>query len=239
VVVEKPSGMTTLRHPEERHWPRRRRDLQPTLDEVLPRIVAACAPSPVRRKGPPPRLRAVHRLDRDTSGVMVFARSPQAERHLVQQFRKHTIQRVYRAIVHGDVAPQTLASHLVRDRGDGRRGSTSNPKLGRQAVTHVRPVQPLGRYTLIECRLETGRTHQIRIHLSAQGHMLCGETVYDRPLQGARVVDESGAPRLALHAAELGFTHPITGETLHFQSPLPPDLADFLRRLQAEARTRT
>jgi 23S rRNA pseudouridine1911/1915/1917 synthase len=232
VVVEKPAGMTTLRHPEERHWPKRRRDLQPTLDEVLPRVVAACAPRPTRRKGPAPRLRAVHRLDRDTSGIMVFARTPQAEQHLVQQFRKHTIHRAYLAIVHGDLRGQTIETQLVKDRGDGRRGSTANPKLGRRAVTHVRPVQQLDGYTLVECRLETGRTHQIRIHLSEQGHMLCGEKVYDKPLRGERIQDDSGAPRLALHAAELGFEHPLSGETLHFRSPLPHDLAEFLQRLQ-------
>jgi 23S rRNA pseudouridine1911/1915/1917 synthase len=90
----------------------------------------------------------------------------------------------------------------------------------------------LGRYTLVECRLETGRTHQIRIHLAEQGHPLCGEKVYTKPLRGKPFEDQSGAPRLALHAVELGFQHPITGEPIHFEMPLPPDLASFLKRLR-------
>ena len=163
---------------------------------------------------------------------MVFARTPEAERNLVQQFRKHTIHRAYLAIVQGDVTAATIETQLIRDRGDGRRGSTSNPQLGQRAVTHVRPLQQLHGYTLVECRLETGRTHQIRIHLSEQGHLLCGEKVYDKPLRGPKVPDDSGTPRLALHAAELGFQHPVTGQNLHFRTPLPEDLAEFLQRLR-------
>jgi 23S rRNA pseudouridine1911/1915/1917 synthase len=177
-------------------------------------------------------VRAVHRLDRDTSGLLVFARSVTAERHLMQQFRRHTTHRRYLAVVRGNVAAQTISTRLVRDRGDGRRGSTRLPEVGKVAVTHVRPVERLGPYTLLECRLETGRTHQIRIHLSERGYPLCGEKVYDQPLFGEATPDESGAPRLALHAAELGFEHPVTGEPMRFEMPLPDDLLAFLEALR-------
>lgn len=243
VVVEKPAGVTTLRHSEEQEWPSRRRQLQPTLDELLPRVLArresTRATRAPQRKGrepqrtKPPVVRAVHRLDRDTSGLMVFARTVDAERHLVHQFRKHTIHRAYLAIVHGEITePMTIESNLVRDRGDGRRGSTTLPNVGQRAVTHVRPIEQLGKYTLVECRLETGRTHQIRIHLSEHGHFVCGDKVYCQPLFKKPLVDRSGAPRLALHAAELGFVHPHSGKQVDFHMDLPRDLAEFLGRLR-------
>ena len=189
VVVEKPSGMTTTRHSEEQDMSSRRRQLQPTLDELLPRAIAKIeargAKNTPGKKGPKKgirQVRAVHRLDRDTSGLLVFARTPEAQQHLEQQFRTHTTKRRYLAVVRGAVESQTIESRLVRDRGDGRRGSTTLPNVGRRAVTHVRAVERLGDYTLIECRLETGRTHQIRIHLSESGHPLCGDKVYGQPL---------------------------------------------------------
>lgn len=229
-VVEKPSGMTTTRHAEDyarspRQWQR-----QPTLDELLPRLIAKME----RRGGKASvrRVRPVHRLDRETSGLLVFARTAEAQKHLESQFRVHSIHRRYLAVARGLVEAQTIESWLVRDRGDGRRGSTSLPNVGKRAVTHVRPVEFLGDYTLIECQLETGRTHQIRIHLAEKGHPLCGEKVYGQPLFRAGEPDVSGAPRLALAAVELGFVHPITGEAMRFETPMPPDLAEFVRRLR-------
>jgi 23S rRNA pseudouridine1911/1915/1917 synthase len=254
VVVEKPAGMTTLRHPEERNWPRRRKQLQPTLDEMLPRVIekkergARRHEKPGRggkhqpkkrhehrqeaRKVPPKRLRAVHRIDRETSGLMIFARTVDAERILGTQFRAHSLHRVYIAVALGDVKEQTFESYLVPDRGDGRRGSTSNRKLGKRAVTHLKPIERLQGYTVVECRLETGRTHQIRIHLSEARHPLCGDKVYRGPFPSKPIPDDSGAPRLALHAAELGFHHPITGEALKFVMPVPPDMSRLIDRLR-------
>lgn len=233
VVVEKPAGMTTLRHREERDWPERRKQIQPTLDELLPAVIAQRE----KRKGrKPPPLRPVHRLDRETSGLMVFARSVPAERVLGAQFREHSIHRRYLAVVLGAVEAQTFQSNLVRDRGDGRRGSTPKAGEGKHAVTHVRPLETLGPYTLVECRLETGRTHQIRIHLAESGHPLCGEKVYQQSRSGRSTPDQSGAPRIALHAAELGFVHPVTGKALSFEMPLPDDLRDFVDRLRRAAK---
>ncbi len=230
VVAEKPAGVTSARHADEYRRPGRRRQFQPTLDEMLPRIIARIEGRRDRRP-----VRAVHRLDRETSGPMVFARTAKAQRDLQQQFRRHAIRRRYLAVVRGYVEDLTITSRLVRDRGDGRRGSTTRPDAGKRAVTHVRPVERLGDYTLVECRLETGRTHQIRIHLGEAGHPLCGDKVYWRPPFQSGEPDASGAPRLALCAVELGFTHPATGERMHFESPLPEDLAKFVRRLRDSA----
>ena len=254
VVVVKPALMTTLRHREERNWPAARKNLQPTLDEVLPRLVqeyerpaAAPLPRDRRRKaasaahprkqarGKLPRIIPVHRLDRDTSGVMVFARTPAAEQHLARQFKKHSNERVYRAIVYGHPAAQTIETYLVRDRGDGQRGS-GQKEDGERALTHVRPLEDLGDYSLVECVLETGRTHQIRIHLSELGHLVCGDPIYRKRLSGPPIEDQSGAPRLALHAAKLVFDHPVFGERLEFEADLPPDLRKFAQRLRRAGR---
>jgi 23S rRNA pseudouridine1911/1915/1917 synthase len=234
VVVEKPPGITSTRHSEELSWPARRRQFQPTLDELLPQVIAKKEGRRTKKaeRGVPPPVRPVHRLDRETGGLMAFARSVRAERGLMEQFRRHTTKRRYLAIVEGRVEPQTIETRLVRDRGDGRRGSTDKPNVGKHAVTHVRPLEHLDAYTLIECRLETGRTHQIRIHLAEHGHPLCGEKVYRKPLGGKPVPDRSGAPRLALHATALGLQHPLTGKELYFESPLPKDLTQFLERLR-------
>jgi 23S rRNA pseudouridine1911/1915/1917 synthase len=174
----------------------------------------------------------VHRIDKDTSGLVVFARNPRAESHLGRQFRAHTVQRLYLALVRGRARSARIESRLVNDRGDGRRGSTSEPEAGQLAVTHVRVVEELGDYTLVECRLETGRTHQVRIHFGEAGTPLCGERVYDRPPHSKPLPDGSGARRVALHAAVLGFEHPVTGRRMLWTSPLPTDISEIIARLR-------
>jgi 23S rRNA pseudouridine1911/1915/1917 synthase len=288
VVVEKPTGLTTTRHHEEASWPAKRRQLQPTLDELVPEAIAGFLAE--RRRGRPPGepaggkptrrrvspVRAVHRIDRETSGLVVFARNVPASRILAEQFRLHTTHRRYFAIVAGRVKAATIRSRLVRDRGDGRRGSLdatgrvmksragkgggakggnrqaakdraahhaahhddehdADHEAGKEAVTHVAPLEHFGDVaTLVECRLETGRTHQIRIHLSERGHPVCGERVYAKRVRQARrpEPDLPPAPRVMLHAAELGFVHPVTGAELRFTSPLPADMRRLLATLR-------
>jgi 23S rRNA pseudouridine1911/1915/1917 synthase len=232
VVVEKPSGIATVRHPAERAWPSRRKALHPALEEIVPGLIAQREGR--KRKGPLPRLRVVHRLDKGTSGLLVFARTPVAECELGRQFFRHTVMRRYLALIPGTLAPQRIVTQLVRDRGDGRRGSSPIRGAGKEAITHIDVVERLPCYTLLACRLETGRTHQIRIHLAELGHPVCGETVYNRRLNGPSVPDSSGAPRLALHAAELGFQHPVSGQSLHWTMPLPADLEALLARLRTQ-----
>jgi 23S rRNA pseudouridine1911/1915/1917 synthase len=230
VVVEKPSGLSTVRHPLEREWASARKALSPTLEDLVPALIAR--EEGRRDKGPLPRLRIVQRLDKETSGLVVFARTVAAERGLGKQFHAHTVTRRYLAVVPGRVAPQRVATRLVRDRGDGRRGSTSDPEQGKEAITHIDVVERLAGYTLLACRLETGRTHQIRIHLAELGHPICGDKVYCHRADGSIFLDRSGAPRLALHATELGLTRPVTREPLHWSMPLPPDLEAFVERLR-------
>jgi len=227
-VVEKPPGINSTRHEDELVG---RVQWQPCLTELLPRILKHLDPRLRSLRSWPPVF-PVHRLDRQTGGLMVFARTRSAQHDLAAQFRAHTIHRVYWAIVHGCPENQTIETYLVRDRGDGRRGSSPKPGEGRRAVTHVEVLERIGPYCVVACRLETGRTHQIRIHLSELGHYICGETVYCKPLRGPVFRDRSGAPRLALHAAELGFLHPKTRQPLYFKSSWPEDLAQFLEALR-------
>jgi 23S rRNA pseudouridine1911/1915/1917 synthase len=230
IVVEKPAGINTVRHPSELDWPDKHRRLDPTLQDLAQWAAAARLNRPARSLPP---LRIVHRLDKETSGLVVFARSPLAERELGRQFRKHTVVRRYLAVVPGYLGPRTIRSDLVRDRGDGRRGSTTLPGVGKPAVTYASVEEKLPGYTVLSCRLETGRTHQIRIHLSEAGHPVCGDKVYNRKPSGEVVEDKSSAPRLALHATELGFEHPVTGAHLHWTMPLPADLAKFAEKLRS------
>jgi 23S rRNA pseudouridine1911/1915/1917 synthase len=234
VVVDKPAGLTTVRHAEEtaEFGKRARRYLPATLADVLPGLLAKGK----RRRSA--RVRAIHRLDKETSGLVVFARTSEAERDLGRQMRAHGIERCYLALVRGRAKSGRIESSLVADRGDGRRGSAAGTREGKRAVTQVKVVESLGDYTLVECRLETGRTHQVRIHLGEQGTPLCGERIYDRPLHGRPLPDGSGAHRPMLHAASLGFRHPATAEPMIWTSPLPKDMAQLLARLRKRTKNK-
>jgi len=209
VVVQKPAGISTVPYDENETG---------TLDELVRAELG-------RREAP---LGIVHRIDKETSGLVLFARTLSAKHDLKNQFRVHSVRRRYRAIVHGPIADRTFSSRLVQDRGDGRRGSTNNPTLGRLSTTHVYFREALAGASYIECRLETGRTHQIRIHLSEAGHPLVGERVYAKNNPFPTIA----APRLMLHAFQLGFRHPSTQLELDFEQPLPADFSDVLQRLR-------
>lgn len=230
VVVEKVSGLNTVRHPAELEWGEDRRELAPTLEDITQKAIGLKLHQKPRTL---PRLRIVQRLDKETSGLVVFARSVRAERELGEQFKEHTVLRRYMAVVPGYLKPQTFRSFLVRDRGDGRRGSGLE-SAGKVAVTHVDVLLRLPNYTVLSCKLETGRTHQIRIHLSEAGHFICGEKVYTIRPDGTQLPDPSNAPRLALHALELGFVHPGSGEQMFWSMPMPKDLEGFIDRLRTE-----
>jgi 23S rRNA pseudouridine1911/1915/1917 synthase len=262
VVVEKPAGLTTMRHPEEaaEFGTRGRRYLPSTLTDSLPQLLAAFENAKRKQRGlkkayrdshhrhlssaaqsfysTSPRffIRAVHRLDKETSGLVVLARTREAERNLGRQFRAHSIERRYWALVRGRARAGKIETWLVRERGDGRRGSNAKRGGGQRAVTHVRVIEDLGNFTIVECRLETGRTHQVRIHLGEAGTPICGEKIYDRPLHGRPFPDSSRAPRLALHAASLEFDHPKTGKRMRFSSPLPDVLAMWIQQMRNVAR---
>lgn len=229
LVVDKPAGLTTVRHADEVRelGERARKFLPPTLVDLLPHVLP-----PQERRG---RIRAVHRLDKETSGLLVLARTPTAERELGLQFRAHSIERRYVALVRGKATGECIESFLVRDRGDGRRGSGPADQ-GQRAVTHVRILENLPDFSLVECSLDTGRTHQVRIHLGERGTPLCGERVYDRPLHGQPLPDASHAERPLLHASYLAVTHPRTGERMAWESPMPDDMRAALKRARRPAR---
>lgn len=214
VVVEKPSGLSTVPFDESE-----RDSLDVRVRDVLFRF----------HRGPRAPLGVVQRLDKETSGLLVFARTTAAKKHLQQQLRAHSVHRRYLALAHGSVSSTRVRSRLVKNRGDGRRGSTERADLGRLSVTHVRALEALAGATLVECRLETGRTHQIRIHLSELGHPLLGDRVYGHGYQGVRI----DAERVMLHAAELGFVHPTTGRSMSFRSEPPLDFRRLLERLRS------
>lgn len=180
----------------------------------------------------------VHRLDRGTSGVMVFARTATAQRQLAAQFRAHSVERVYQAIVHGEASAVRVETQLVLDRGDGLRGSHGHfrrpkgapPPDARLAITHVMPIAALEGATLVECRLETGRQHQIRIHMAELGHPLVGEDVYIRDYRGRKIE----ASRPMLHARLLGFVHPRSGQAARFERGAPADFQALLQRPQGK-----
>jgi 23S rRNA pseudouridine1911/1915/1917 synthase len=166
----------------------------------------------------------VHRLDKDTSGVMVVAKTMRAREALTEQFQVHSIEREYVALVVGhppsELTLDTLHGRHPRD----RKKFTSKVTRGKRAVTHVRVLEKLQGVSLVACRLETGRTHQIRVHLSEHGHPILGDEVYGR--------SSPWIARQALHAKVLGFTHPVTREALRFEMAIPEDFQRALEGLR-------
>lgn len=218
VLVNKPPGLSTVPYDE------RETD---TLDARVRAWLARHKLAPRRAR---PNLGVVQRLDKDTSGAVVFTRTWLAKQGLSAQFRRHSVHRRYFAVVHGALGKRTIRTFLVENRGDGRRGSARGtpPPDAREAVTHVEPLERLAGATLVACRLETGRTHQIRIHLAEAGHPLVGEKVYAKGFAGPII----SAVRLMLHAAELGFVHPASETPVHWETPLPEDMATLIARLR-------
>lgn len=202
----------------------------------------------------------VHRIDKETTGLLVAAKSDRAHHGLAAQFEAHSVERHYMAICAG--VPEgsdprlrglpgvsfeqggivKVATNLARHRTDRQRQAVTWPPEGRHAVTRARVVEGFqGQAALIDCWLETGRTHQIRVHLAYCGHGLLGDPTYggrrklSEKLLGAAAADAAAFPRQALHAASLGFIHPVSGEKLEFHSELPKDMADLLAALRQGA----
>ncbi len=176
----------------------------------------------------------VHRIDKDTSGLLVVAKTDPAHEALSRQFAAHSVERVYVAVVGGTPVPAagTVTGALARSSANRQKMAIVADGRGKHAVTHYRTVTPLAGATKIECRLETGRTHQIRVHMASIGHALLGDPAYGRTPTALRaVLTELGFARQALHAATLGFVHPVTQEKLSFHSALPADIVDLIGRL--------
>jgi 23S rRNA pseudouridine1911/1915/1917 synthase len=219
VVIDKPSGISSV--------PYDRKETGTAMDVLR----AAWRRAGKRATATP--LYNVHRIDKDTSGLLCFAKTRLAERALHQVFQRHAADRSYLAVAEGDVRAMRIESRLVADRGDGIRGSAGprhTREAGQLSITHVVPLRQLRGATLCRVRLETGRTHQIRVHLSERGHPLVGETVYNRDAyrQGRKLIE---SPRLMLHAGLLGFPHPVTGARIELRAVPPADFVTVLESL--------
>ena len=204
----------------------------------------------IARVGGEGRPGIVHRLDKDTSGLLVVAKTEEAYLALVEALRARTVKRVYQAIVWGDPGPNEgrIELPIGRDPKDRKRMAVVRGPAGKAARTHWRVLERYGLATLVEARLETGRTHQIRVHMQAVRHPVVGDPMYGGRVKkqlSLRQSERSLADALlrllrrqALHAAELEFVHPVTGELLRFRSEVPPDLREALDRLRAFAAPR-
>lgn len=175
----------------------------------------------------------VHRIDKDTSGLLVVAKSDAAHEGLARQFADHSIERAYLAIVNGHPMPPagTIESRIGRSDSNRKKMAAlpNNSSRGKHAVTRYRTIIRAEGCALVECRLETGRTHQVRVHLSSIGHSLLGDPVYGRTNPQLRpVLAQLGFRRQALHAAILGFVHPVSGANLRFSSELPADMRELI-----------
>ena len=197
IVVDKPAGLLTMATESER---------SKTLYAVLR--------ANLNSKKPPEKLFIVHRLDREASGLLVFAKTVEAKERLQDQFKDHSAGRRYVAVVHGRVKEDrfSIRSYLAENSAY-RVYSTPNKKIGKLAVTHVRVLKRNPKTTLIEVKLETGRKHQIRVHLAEQGHPILGDKSYGSGFNPIR--------RLALHGAHLAFKHPLSGKLMSFEAPYP------------------
>ena len=177
----------------------------------------------------------VHRIDKDTSGLMIAAKTDPAHVGLAAQFAKHSIDRRYKAIVAGIPRPAegTIDAPLARSSANRKKIAVVEEGRGKRAVTHFKTVERLKASALVECRLETGRTHQVRVHMASIGHPLLGDPVYGRSRPEHReLLNRLNFKRQALHAARLGFIHPVTSEALCFESEIPQDMLDLFSELK-------
>lgn len=169
----------------------------------------------------------VHRIDKDTSGLLIVAKNDFAHLNLAEQIKEHSFTRKYKAVVHGNIKDDegTIDAPLGRSPKDRKKMAVTD-KNSRNAVTHFTVLERFGSYTFVECKLETGRTHQIRVHMAYKGHPVAGDTVYGPKNTPKELLGQ------CLHAGLIGFIHPRTGEYLEFEAPLPEYFENFLKKLR-------
>lgn len=222
IIVDKPAGLVV--HPAAGN-----------LDGTLVNALLHHCRGELSGIGGVARPGIVHRIDKDTSGLLVVAKTDKAHEGLAAQFADHSIERAYRAVVGGRPVPSsgTVRGAIARSTHDRKKMALVEDGRGKHAVTHFRTLETLRGATLVECRLETGRTHQVRVHMASIGHALLGDPVYGRTPSALRPsLGRLGFSRQALHAAELGFVHPVSGERVHFASPLPDDMRTLIDELR-------
>ncbi|MDE2596370.1 MAG: RluA family pseudouridine synthase [Sphingomonadales bacterium] len=221
IVVDKPAGLVV--HPAAGN-----------LDGTLVNALLHHCRGQLSGIGGVARPGIVHRIDKDTSGLLVVAKTDAAHEGLAKQFADHSIERAYLAVVGGLPNPLagTVRGAIARSSHDRKKMALVADGRGKHAVTHYRTLQALDAAALVECRLETGRTHQVRVHMSSIGHALLGDPVYGRvPPRLRPILTQLHFRRQALHAAVLGFIHPVSGEALRCESALPADMRALLVEL--------
>ncbi len=221
LVVDKPAGLVV--HPAAGN-----------LDGTLVNALLHRCAGKLSGIGGVARPGIVHRIDKDTSGLLVVAKTDVAHEGLAKQFAAHSIDRRYLAIVSGSpkTSAGTVDAALARSANNRKKIAIVEGSRGKRAVTHWKRLEVLKDAALVECRLETGRTHQVRVHMASLGHPLLGDPVYGRAGKShGKLLKELGFDRQALHAAQLGFTHPVTKNSLSFSSPMPADMQELKRRL--------
>ncbi|HEX7741760.1 MAG TPA: RluA family pseudouridine synthase [Sphingobium sp.] len=221
IVIDKPAGLVV--HPAAGN-----------LDGTLVNALLHHCRGELSGIGGVARPGIVHRIDKDTSGLLVVAKPDRAHEGLAQQFKAHSIDRLYAAIVYGVPQPSagTVDTWIGRSDADRKKMAVHREGRGKHAVTHYRLIQRLRGAALVECSLETGRTHQVRVHMTHLGHPLIGDPVYGRDRKGFKTILETlGFKRQALHAKRLGFIHPVTEQKLSFDSALPTDMQELLSQL--------
>ncbi|MBP8234946.1 RluA family pseudouridine synthase [Rhizorhabdus sp.] len=214
IVIDKPAGLVV--HPAAGN-----------LDGTLVNALLHHCRGSLSGIGGVERPGIVHRIDKDTSGLMVAAKTDPAHVGLAAQFARHSIDRRYKAIVAGRPRPAegTVDAPLARSAANRKKIAIVGDGRGKRAVTHFSTIEPLRAAALVECRLETGRTHQVRVHMASLGHPLLGDPVYGRSRPEHReLLNRLQFKRQALHAARLGFLHPITSTALSFDSEIPTDM---------------
>jgi 23S rRNA pseudouridine1911/1915/1917 synthase len=224
IVIDKPAGLVV--HPAAGN-----------LDGTLVNALLHHCRGSLSGIGGVERPGIVHRIDKDTSGLMVAAKTDRTHAGLAAQFADHSIDRRYKAIVAGRPAPPAgrIESWLGRSPADRKKIAVLPNGQGKHAVTHFRTLTPLDRAALVECRLETGRTHQVRVHMASIGHPLLGDPVYARArAERGALLTRLDFKRQALHAARLGFIHPVTKAALCFESTIPPDMQQLFNELVVE-----
>lgn len=227
IVVDKPAGLVV--HPAAGN-----------LDGTLVNALLHHCRGQLSGIGGVERPGIVHRIDKETSGLLVVAKTDKAHEGLARQFADHSIERAYFAIVQGRPMPPagTVSGFIGRSDHDRKKMAVLHElnKRGKHAVTHYRTVEAFAAASLVECRLETGRTHQVRVHMASIGHALLGDPVYGRtPTRFRPLLNQLRFARQALHAAVLGFIHPVTGAALRFESALPADMAGLLVELREDS----
>lgn len=221
IVIDKPAGMVV--HPAVGN-----------LDGTLVNALLHHCRDSLSGIGGVARPGIVHRIDKDTSGLLVVAKSDKAHEGLAHQFSTHNIDRLYSAIVYGIPNPAAgiVDTWIGRSNSDRKKMAVHPDGRGKRAVTHYRVIDRMRGAALVECRLQTGRTHQVRVHLTHLGHPLIGDPVYGRERKGFKSILETlGFKRQALHAKRLGFIHPVSGKKLSFDSALPTDMQELLSEL--------